>query len=128
MAHEFLERNGVAVNPDTIEHLSIMVEALVVYDSREQSYSGVWRQYGALSNLLSAARKVDRLMSVWWREGGVVPVLHKDNLDDVIDAINYSVFMIRNARQGNILGFTPERPSGPVPERLSGGDFHDGRV
>ena len=86
------------------EHFHVLMECLCVHEGRTKAYGTVWKRYGALSNLLSAARKVDRLMEIWWRKGGSPQMLHKDALDDALDGINYLVFMIRNARNGNLTG------------------------
>lgn len=92
---------------------SVFVEALKIYSSRSHAYGEVWKQYGAMSNLLNAARKIDRLMNSWWHEDKdieSVPILHKDALDDAFDALNYLAFFIRSAREGNLTGAKPTRP------------------
>lgn len=88
------------------DHSEVLDEALRIYVERSQSYGQVWTHYGARANLLNAARKIDRLMESWWRGEGI-PALHKDNLDDAIDAINYLTFFIRCARDGNLTGGKP---------------------
>lgn len=87
-----------------VEHAQTLEEAAKVMLGRTASYGLVWRQYGALSNLLNAARKIERLMEAWWHGNGEAPALHKDNLDDAIDAINYLAFFIQCARAGNLTG------------------------
>lgn len=99
-----LEYFGVPVTESNLEHFEVFIECLKTHDQRTKAYGTVWKRYGALSNLLSAARKVDRLMEMWWRKGGRPEILHKDALDDAYDGINYLVFMIRNARAGNLTG------------------------
>jgi len=95
-----------------MEHLSVLLRAFGIHIERGNAYGDVWKNYGALANLLSAARKIDRLMNVWWREDTTdVPMLHKDLLDDAYDAINYLTFFIRNAQAGNIFGVEPQRPA-----------------
>lgn len=112
-------QQGIELNQHTMEHLLVFLEALKLYYSRSGAYGQIWQQYGALSNLINAARKVDRTMEVWWTketetyrasDGKVKPLLHKDNLDDAFDCLNYLVFFIRNARSGNLVGSVPERP------------------
>lgn len=111
---------GVEANPNNVEHFMTLMQALLIYNERSHSYNQVWKQYGALSNLLNAARKVDRLMEYWWTKqeeildsnGRVRPLLHKDNLDDALDAVSYLVFFMRNAQAGNIFGGIPNRDTG----------------
>lgn len=100
-----------------VEHAQTLDEAATLMLNRTLSYGTVWRRFGAMANLLNAARKVERLMEMWWDtinedvdivgdDGKIVhlPALHKDGLDDAFDAINYLAFFIQNARQGNITG------------------------
>ncbi len=103
--------HDIELNVDTAVHFGVMMDALKVYAERSQAYGQAWTQYGAMSNLLSMARKVDRLMAVWWSEEDEgIPKLHKDNLDDAIDEINYTIFFIRCARSANLFGSAPSRP------------------
>jgi hypothetical protein len=91
------------------EHQDILNEAWQIMKQRTQAYGLSFKQYGALANLLNAARKVDRLMEVWWRgEDDAVAMLDKDLLDDAFDGINYLAFFIQEAREGNLLGDRPE--------------------
>lgn len=97
-------------------HARVLHEALDVVLHRSGSYGSVWQQYGALANLLQAARKVDRLMALWWHDRPVVGeeiALGKDALDDAMDAINYLAFFITMARDGSIIGEPPQRPVVP---------------
>ncbi len=106
---------GIRDTYETIQQLLIMLKALQVYDGRSESYGQVWKQYGPLSPLLSAARKVDRLMSIWWHKSeehvgkAAKEVRHKDAMDDAIDAINYLVFFLRT-KTGPAFGKAPKRP------------------
>lgn len=91
---------------DRMKQSDVFLKALEIHVGRSEAYGEVWRNYGALSNLLSAARKVDRLMELWWHAGVFpeMPAIHKDALDDAFDAINYLAFFIRNATEGNLTG------------------------
>jgi hypothetical protein len=111
-----LEHFGIDSTADNNWQLLTCLEAVKVYSDRTRAYGQVWQQYGALANLLNAARKADRLMAVWWTEeeeyvGNGQPVLHKDAMDDAIDLINYTVFFMRAARAGNLMGQVPQRPA-----------------
>lgn len=99
------------VTEDTVEHLQTLVQAMDLYVERSESYGQVWKQYGALANLLNTTRKCDRLMESWWfMEDDQSPAMHKESLDDAVDIINYDSFFIRCARDGNIVGERPDRP------------------
>lgn len=91
------------------EQLAVILEALTIYRQRSRSYGEVWRQYGATANLLQAARKIDRLMQIWYHNPDGAEALQKDALDDAFDALNYLVFFIRAARDGNLTGEAPFR-------------------
>lgn len=99
-------------------HAEVLMKVQRLYEERSESYGQVWRQYGALSNLLNVARKIDRLMEVWWHgwNNGETPVIHKDALDDAYDAFNYLTFFIRSVGEGNITGSLPQRPDAKVFE------------
>lgn len=104
---------GMPVNDDTRAHLDVLLRCMDTYVERTESYGQVWKQYGAMSNLLNAARKVDRLMESWWfQPDGAAPAMHKDNLDDALDGIGYLTFFMRNAEIMNLTGQPPERPGG----------------
>lgn len=87
-----------------VEHAQTLDEAARLMLHRTSSYGLVWQRFGAMSNLLNAARKVGRLMEAWYEGTTVEPVLHKDGLDDAWDAINYLAFFIQCARKGNLTG------------------------
>lgn len=97
----FLEAHDIEPTSNMITHLSVLLEALQIHETRK-SYGDIWRKYGALSNLLSVARKADRLMQIFWH--GTGELTHKDSVDDAYDLINYAVFFIRNVTDGNLKG------------------------
>jgi len=100
-----------AEDDDNIEHMDLLGNVMVKYFVRNQKYKGTWQQYGALSQLVRAAQKVDRLMAVWWYDidEDRVPLAEED-LDDAEDAINHLLFFMRCARAGNLTGVLPNRP------------------
>lgn len=98
-----------------VEHAQGLEDAASVMLHRTASYGLAWQRYGALSNLVNAARKVERLMGIWWDGNkGEIPALHKDALDDAVDAINYLQFFISCAKEGNLTG---ERRQLPTSEK-----------
>lgn len=129
---EFLASAGIPdASEDLIQHFSVFVGAMKIHAERSQAYGSAWRNYGAMSNLLSMARKIDRLMEVHWF-GQQKIVFHKDELDDALDVLNYTVFFMRNIVADNHFGNPQERPAEdpweinparPISERLA---YHDG--
>ena len=109
---ELLELCEIDYNEETVEQVTVFLTALKLFDERNRTYRNIWETYGALSNLLRSATKVDRAMEIWWHDGAENgnPLLHKDNLDDAFDALNYLVFFIRCVRAGNITGSKRARP------------------
>lgn len=97
----FLESLDIEPTSDMITQLNVLAEALQIHETRK-SYGDIWRKYGALSNLLSVARKADRLMQIFWHGPG--ELTHKDSVDDAYDLINYAAFFIRNYTDGNMKG------------------------
>lgn len=100
---------GIENTLDNRQHFGVMLRCLVKVQVRTEAYGQVWKQYGGVANLLSAARKVDRLMSIFWN--GKEPEMHKDALDDAEDGINYLVFFMRLAAKDNLVGQAPQRPA-----------------
>lgn len=109
---DLLAAFNVDISDDNIEQLLVLMSALRIYDERAKIYGDTWTTYGGLNNLLRAATKVDRSMEIWWHDqsDNANPLMHKDNLDDAIDAVNYLVFFIRCVRAGNITGSKRTRP------------------
>lgn len=113
-----LEAAGWDVNEDNNEQIGVLMQTMLVYVDRNEKYKNTWEQYGALSQLVRAAQKIDRLMSVWWFEPGLGDLeedadrmpLSSADLDDAIDCINHLIFFIRCAQNGNLFGDRPERP------------------
>ncbi len=97
----FLDAYGIEANSTNLTQLNVLVEALQIFETRK-IYGDVWRKYGALSNLLSVARKADRLMEIFWHGPGELD--HKSSVDDAYDLINYAAFFIRNVTDGNLKG------------------------
>lgn len=121
-----LVQMGIEPTPALCEQLQVFVTALKICDQRTDAYGELWRQYGARSNLLSVARKTDRLMASGWFNTDKNPLTHKDALDDAYDLLNYTAFFIRNALEGNLDGAPPERlekRDGPLPGH--GADGYD---
>lgn len=98
---QLLEQYGIPYKPELIRQLDIFMQALRIHETRSV-YGQSWRRYGALSNLLSVARKADRLMQVFWFGRGGLE--HKDAVDDAYDLINYTAFFIRNFKDENWKG------------------------
>lgn len=104
---------GEVVNlvSSTEEQANVLDDALRIFVERNTKYRDTWQQYGALANLVRSAQKLDRLMAVWWHESGEYEPLDAEALDDAYDAINHLAFFIRCAKEGNITGSEPQRPS-----------------
>lgn len=97
---------------DLAQHQAILQRCLDTYIERTEAYGQAWKNYGAVANLVNAARKTDRTMETWYHGlmQGEAPAIHKDALDDAYDAINYFVFFIRCVEAGNFTGAIPVRP------------------
>jgi hypothetical protein len=92
-------------NQEMEEQFTVLMACMKLYADRDKEYGSVWKQYGALSNLSRGATKVDRLMEMWWHKGfNDTSLFHKNRLDDAYDLINYIVFFIRCARNGDLTG------------------------
>jgi hypothetical protein len=87
---------SIAYNSESAEHMMVFLEALRIYDERNNQYGPLWKNAGAAENFFDASRKARRVKAVVMSEGGF-------NIDDdALDAINYLIFGIRNMREGRI--------------------------
>lgn len=96
--HTILLDRGIEDTDDVRRQLLVMIEALRIYSEREEKYAGAWKEYGALNNLVRLSTKVKRLTNRYWKHH--VEADPDPDLDDAYDAINYAVFFIRQAKEG----------------------------
>lgn len=89
---ELFQTNGIPT--ECIEQLKAFEEALKVHKDRTNSYGTIWKEYGSRSPLLSAAKKMGRLMKIFWYGNGHF-IDGKPQLDDAVDLLNYTAFFIR---------------------------------
>lgn len=86
-----------------MDQVAVLLASLKIFDDRNNGrYHDLWRQYGAADTLMHLRHKQMRAQQllageVVWPDEGWAP----DDLDDLFDAINYGVFTIRNALEGN---------------------------
>lgn len=113
---DVLDYYGVSLDGETGAIFGVLMDVVKKFNERNRVYGGVWRQYGALNNLIRAATKVDRLVALWWHGSeelvGRRVDVHKDFDDDAIDGIAYLAFATILARAGDWTGRAPRRPEG----------------
>lgn len=91
---------GYEPNEESVEQLKVFEEALLIHAERTKSYGVVWREYGSRSPLLSAAKKMARLMKTFW-DGRGHTVDGKAQVDDAYDLLNYTAFFVRLHEEEN---------------------------
>lgn len=87
----------MATNQDLKEHADVLDMALALYKNRDEVHQGLWKgdtPHELAGQALHKAKRVDHHC----RDGGENP---KQALDEALDLINYSVFIIRQ------MGFLP---------------------
>lgn len=105
---QLLELYGVRFDETTSDQLEVFMQAVCIFAERNRVYADGWKQYGCKGNLISVAGKTDRMMRVWFEVVDGNPI-HKDDLDDAFDLLNFATFFIRNYREGNMVGSPPDR-------------------
>jgi len=95
-----LEAMGITNTPENREQCAVLLEALALYDQRSQKNGQAWRRYGALNNVLRLGIKAERLVQQLWMRKHPQDGDRTKDVDDALDAINYAVFVIRQARLG----------------------------
>jgi hypothetical protein len=84
----------------TVEIGYILDEALAIYEERSKLYGDQWRKYGWRGCLYNARRKVERAWEHLWNRETERPTVH-DDVDDLLDTINYCAMAIKSVREGN---------------------------
>lgn len=77
-------------------HGNVLNEAQAVYAQRTAKRGELWRRMGMRGNLISMRICMERLWERYWT---VDPEADID-VDDALDLINFSVFLIRSLREG----------------------------
>lgn len=75
-----------------------MVLAYEVYLERGLKYGQLWKSDGWRGNVHHIMSKAARIRRMFWDNDTY------DDVDDVVDLINYCVFMLVNFRRGNKTG------------------------
>jgi len=81
------------LDDETLEHVGVLFEAVALYEEREKKYKGLWKEGGVADSLRHITSKSARVHAIG--EG-------RTDLDDALDLINYTVFLIRNFRAGRL--------------------------
>lgn len=84
------------ITEDNIDQMVVMVEAMQIYQEREQARGGLWKDAGALDSAHHLGSKGRRVLFAAQRDNFSAAV------DDAIDAVNYAVFYVRNWRAGRV--------------------------
>lgn len=88
-ASEILTMLGFQDSPTNIKQLDVLVLALEKFVERNADYQDLWQEYGIDDSLLHIKSKSARLERLLKTLGLAV------DLDDAVDLINYTVFLIR---------------------------------
>lgn len=97
----------VALDRSNLEQLNVMLEALKIYEERNQKYKDNWRRQGWRSCLFDLRRKVERVWDTFWNhpdspcEEGWPTDREPPDLDDALDTINFAALATRAVREGN---------------------------
>jgi hypothetical protein len=87
---------GLEDTDDNREQLSVLVEAMAIYEEREAARGGLWKAAGANDSAHHLDSKGRRVVFA------ANHAKHEAALDDALDAVNYAAFYARNVRAGRI--------------------------
>lgn len=95
---------GIEPTESVVEQFMVFMEALKVMADRNEKYKDLWKQYGANDNLMHMRSKLDRTMREFDDDALSGENFDPENFDfdDPIDLLNYTVFFIRNVRDGRV--------------------------
>jgi hypothetical protein len=88
------------------EQLKVFIKALHIYSERNEKYNDNWKRMGWRGMLIRVRERAERLWDALW---GAVPIEGTQSalvsgpidVDDAIDLINFSAFLIRAVDAGN---------------------------
>lgn len=87
---------GLEDNEDNREQLRVMLEAMCIYEEREASRGGLWKEMGAKD---SAHHLKSKAMRIDYTARNALLLRGEDRaIDEALDAVNYAVFYARNVR------------------------------
>lgn len=83
-------------DPAIEAQLTVMLQALSIYDDKNKDYKDNWVRMGWRGLLIRIRERSDRLWDKWWdREQAET----RDE-DDALDLINFAAFFVRAQRNG----------------------------
>lgn len=85
---------GLEDTDDNRHQLGVMLEALAIYQEREQVRNALWKKAGAEDCAHNLRHKSLRVAHA------DEPDAMEAAIDDALDAVNYALFFIRNVRAG----------------------------
>lgn len=89
---------GTAPPRPVLGHQEVLNRAMSLHMERNSTYNDTWRRSGWRGNLVKLRTKVERAWDVLWpADDGV----HTHDVDDLLDIINYCVFIIRLVEEGD---------------------------
>src|SRR3989304_10094615 len=83
----------LGLDHETAEHVAVLLEAVALYEEREKKYRGLWKEYGVADSHHHIVSKTSRLRMAYTGQA---------DIDDALDLINYTVFLVRNFRAGRL--------------------------
>lgn len=79
---------------ENVAQLSVMIEAMVIYQEREAVRGGAWKEFGPQDSAMHVRSKGVRMVAA-----AENPAIGADKaVDDGLDAMNYGAFFVRNVR------------------------------
>lgn len=95
-AEEALELLGLKSSENNVAQMQVLVEAMFIYEEREEARGGLWKEAGAKDSAHHLGSKARRItFAVEHNKPDAV-------VDDGLDAVNYAAFAVRNVRAGRI--------------------------
>lgn len=102
-----LRELGFEATEDNIEQLSVFVDALDIYDERERTRGGLWKEFSVVDAGHHLKSKAARLFVAATFDRSTLPdeefpELDSEIKDSALDAINYAAFAERHRQEGRI--------------------------
>jgi hypothetical protein len=85
---------------DQIPHAQVLQEANHIYQEKSLQRGDMWRQFPVGDKIRELRERVTRIEAISQREGLLISTKNDLLIEEGLDIINYTVFMIRQLREG----------------------------
>lgn len=92
---KFLEAHNIEAKPTMRAQMSILMQAMSIFQDRERTRQEVWKEYGPADKAMHIRSKAARIAKITELDD----VDNRDGVDEALDLINYAAFYVRQVEE-----------------------------